>query len=109
MTARPNIVRKGQAGESGNGGQFAGHPRSDAECAMTIKDERRENLGLIFDVWGSHGVPESVNEAIWDLSDGYGEPGYIPEQGYDWSGIRDSTPEAISAMAEVARDWLESD
>jgi hypothetical protein len=37
---------------------------------------------------------------VYDLSDGYGEPGYIPVQGYDWSGIRDSSPAAIDAMYE---------
>lgn len=40
---------------------------------------------------------------IWDLQDGYGEPGYTPEQGWDWSGIRDSTPEAKTRMLAVAR------
>lgn len=35
---------------------------------------------------------------LWSLSDGYGEPGLIPPQGYDWSGIRDSSPAAIRAM-----------
>lgn len=36
--------------------------------------------------------------AIYTLADGYGEPGLIPEQGYDWSGVRDSTPAAVRAM-----------
>lgn len=35
-----------------------------------------------------------IDDAAWDLQDGYGQPGYTPEQGWDWSGIRDSTPEA---------------
>jgi len=39
--------------------------------------------------------------AIWAESDGYGSPGFVPVQGYDWSGIRDSTPGAIERMFAV--------
>ena len=35
---------------------------------------------------------------IWSESDGYGERGLVPDQGYDWSGIRDSSPAAIERM-----------
>lgn len=52
-----------------------------------------------------HHGPARVWRQIWALSDGYGEPGYIPPQGYDWSGIRDSSPEAIKEMAMVAERW----
>lgn len=45
-------------------------------------------------------------EALYDLSDGYGEPGYIPSQGYDWSGIRDSSDEAIDAMYEFCLNHI---
>lgn len=37
----------------------------------------------------------------WALQDGYGEPGFTPAQGWDWSGIRDSSPAAISRMYRV--------
>lgn len=40
-------------------------------------------------------------ETIWSLQDGYGVPGLTPPQGYDWSGIRDSSPAAIRRMAEA--------
>lgn len=40
----------------------------------------------------------AASEVIWSLSDGYGETGYVPEQGYDWSGVRDSSTAAIKAM-----------
>jgi hypothetical protein len=49
--------------------------------------------------------PKAMNE-IWALQDGYGRAGYTPVQGYDWSGIRDSSPEAHKAMYEVAKKWL---
>ena len=35
---------------------------------------------------------------LWSIQDGYGTPGYLPDQGYDWSGIRDSSPDAIRRM-----------
>jgi hypothetical protein len=43
-----------------------------------------------------------VVEDLWSYSDGYGGEGYIPEQGYDWSGIRDSSPAAVARMFKVA-------
>jgi hypothetical protein len=43
------------------------------------------------------GSPNLVRD-LWANSDGYGEPGFIPEQGLDWSGIRDSSIDAIEAM-----------
>jgi hypothetical protein len=39
------------------------------------------------------------------LADGYGTPGYFPG-GYDWSGIRDSTPAAIERMFIAAKKIL---
>lgn len=35
---------------------------------------------------------------LYSLSDGYGIIGFIPDQGYDWSGIRDSSPAAVRRM-----------
>ena len=43
---------------------------------------------------------------IWELQDGYGEQGWTPEQGWDWSGIRDSSPEAIEQMLAVAHEYV---
>ena len=37
--------------------------------------------------------------ACWPFTDAYGEPGYVPPQGLDWSGFRDSSDAAIKAMA----------
>lgn len=37
----------------------------------------------------------------WALQDGYGFPGVTPPQGWDWSGIRDSSPAAIARMHSV--------
>ncbi len=38
---------------------------------------------------------------IWSLQDGYGTEGFVPSQGYDWSGVRDSSPAAIYRIAEI--------
>jgi hypothetical protein len=43
---------------------------------------------------------------IYELQDGYGTEGYVPEQGYDWSGVRDSSPAAIQCGA-ISVDWVD--
>lgn len=45
---------------------------------------------------------DEMAETIYALSDGYGIVGYVPPQGYDWSGIRDSSTEAVEAMFDAA-------
>ena len=49
----------------------------------------------------------NLYKAVYSCSNGYGEKGYVPVQGYDWSGIRDSSDAAMKEMAEAARDYLE--
>jgi hypothetical protein len=61
-------------------------------------------LKEIHEAWVSPDTPDETLDAIWSLQDGYGEPGYMPVQGYDWSGIRDSSDEAIAAMLAVVRN-----
>ncbi len=51
-------------------------------------------------------VQHRLYKLIWAETDAYGPKGYIPPQGYDWSGIRDSTPAAVVAMAKAARAEL---
>lgn len=43
---------------------------------------------------------------IWKLSNGYGKKGYVPIQGYDWSGIRDSSHDVIWNMMYIALRML---
>jgi|SRR5215467_7617140 len=45
----------------------------------------------------------SLWEKCWPLTDAYGEPGFEPPQGLDWSGFRDSSDEAIIAMARLLK------
>lgn len=49
---------------------------------------------------------EGAAEAIWALQDGYGQPGFTPPQGWDWSGIRDSSRDARKAMYAKAKELL---
>jgi hypothetical protein len=51
-------------------------------------------------------VPKSLRYFM-NLADGYGFPGYFPG-GYDWSGIRDSSKDALAKMQEVAIGILET-
>ncbi len=53
-------------------------------------------LRFIHDKWFNGTSAERA--LIWLMQDGYGVPGYTPPQGYDWSGIRDSTDATIIAM-----------
>lgn len=65
----------------------AAHAAECDECFVTPM------LREIHEIWQSGN--DLAGEIIWSMQDGYGEPGYMPEQGYDWSGIRDSTPHTV--------------
>ena len=41
---------------------------------------------------------EAERDLLWSMQDGYGVPGFVPGQGQDWSGIRDSFPATLYAM-----------
>jgi hypothetical protein len=58
--------------------------------------ERSVKMQEIHKVWTTGNRTACV--LLWSLQDGYGEPGYVPSQGYDWSGIRDSSDSAVHAM-----------
>jgi hypothetical protein len=57
-------------------------------------------------------LPDNVSREVlletWKKQDGYGEPGYMPPQGWDWSGIRDSSEEGCANMAKAIRRVLAS-
>lgn len=59
-------------------------------------ESHREMMREIHEAWQNGS--DFAADLIWALSDGYGEPGFVPTQGYDWSGIRDSSTAAIEAM-----------
>ena len=48
----------------------------------------------------------SLDAIAWRLQDGYGVAGYTPVQGWDWSGIRDSSRTAKATMIRAAEDLL---
>jgi hypothetical protein len=79
------------------------HPRLEGAslyCSLRIEGcvecEHAAMMEEIYDAW--HSGSNETCEILWSLQDGYGEPGFIPCQGYDWSGIRDSSDEAVRAM-----------
>ena len=47
-----------------------------------------------------------IYQGVWSLTDAYGPVGFVPPQGYDWSGIRDSTEAAQTRMAEGIVQFL---
>jgi hypothetical protein len=50
--------------------------------------------------------PKSITKFM-SIADGYGEPGLFPG-GYDWSGIRDSSPTAVTSMFGTAKRILKN-
>lgn len=50
-------------------------------------------------------VVADSTERFWQIQDGYGPRGFTPEQGYDWSGIRDSSPAALREMEALADQY----
>lgn len=71
-----------------------------------VRFEADRDLLFIHDVIDSK--PLALSE-VWALQDGYGESGCTPPQGYDWSGIRDSSPGARRAMFLAAKQHLDFD
>jgi hypothetical protein len=57
-------------------------------------------------VWRDPATSDALSERLWSLQGGYGIPGFMPAQGYDWSGIRDSSDEAIKAMYAAIQEWV---
>ena len=45
-------------------------------------------------------------DETWKIQDGYGEPGFMPPQGWDWSGIRDSSDGAMRKMAATILNFI---
>lgn len=48
-------------------------------------------------------VRDEIKDRVWATQDGYGTPGFVPAQGWDWSGIRDSSEAAQKEMAALVR------
>lgn len=79
--------------------------KSDREFDINISGER-------FSAWVPLSVISNTNwtdNNIWSLTDAYGKKGFMPGQGYDWSGIRDSSVEQIWEMFRIAIKMLEEE
>jgi hypothetical protein len=57
-------------------------------------------LGLLYQL--SRYAQRPLWERIYRENDAYGEVGTIPVQGLDWSGVRDSSPQALERMFSIA-------
>jgi hypothetical protein len=73
------------------------HDPADGDVAGCGYCETRPLMKALYDAYFSG--DKAKRALIYALADGYGEPGTIPPQGYDWSGVRDSTPAATRRMA----------
>lgn len=82
-----------RGGEEPGAGYFTGPGEDCPGCAARLL------LPAIYDAW--HAGDAQLRSTLWALQDGYGTAGLTPEQGYDWSGIRDSSPAAILRMAQA--------
>lgn len=51
-------------------------------------------------------ITNKAYAAAWAYTDAYGEQGYVPPQGYDWSGFRDSSEESKKNSANAIRKFL---
>jgi len=83
--------------------QMSEQERADRELVCSVSHfngERRKSLPEV--------VKNAIDNAVWNLQDGYGVAGYTPPQGWDWSGIRDSSPEAFRNMAVVVTALLKA-
>lgn len=48
-------------------------------------------------------IYNQVYSYAWTYTDAYGGKGYIPPQGYDWSGFRDSSANSTKEVANAIR------
>ena len=46
---------------------------------------------------------DKAYKAAWQYTDAYGKLGFMPSQGYDWSGFRDSSRESNRLSANAIR------
>lgn len=65
----------------------------------------RPKLTAIYHAWYDGDLTPMQRHTLYGTQDGYGTVGYVPEQGVDWSGIRDSSPAAIDAMYRLLVKW----
>lgn len=98
MTEQPIEIEVApeQAGLTKDDVPFVDHLGHDDPVESCGWCETRVYLPLIHDRY-QNGTPGEF-DLIWSLADGYGAPGTIPAQGYDWSGVRDSSPAAVRAI-----------
>jgi hypothetical protein len=80
---------------------------------MNIKDCKDWELIVAIAHWSKKtDLPKNVTNAAyvaaWKHTDAYGDLGFIPSQGYDWSGFRDSSKESTKRSADAIRKVLKA-
>ena len=85
---------------------YAWEGKQECGCDLMSRCDKHAKMAeKLYEVWSDTSEAGTARFLrVWNLSDGYGYPGEVPPQGYDWSGIRDSTIEAVEDMyAEAIR------
>ncbi len=91
-----------------NWGKWVVKRRSDEQYDIEVEGETWENgfLNMAFSAWLPLAAIRAVDwtkPEIWGLTNAYCDiVGFIPAQGHDWSGVRDSSNDAIWEMFDVA-------
>lgn len=72
-------------------------------CGCSLDEGRCKTHRLMMEAIHAayFGSDDRLALAVYARSDGYGVEGLVPPQGYDWSGIRDSSIGAIERMHDV--------
>lgn len=73
--------------------------RTDRRCPRCILRPLVADIYRMVFAGGDEG--RKAASTAWKLQDGYGSVGFTPDQGWDWSGIRDSSPAALVTIGHA--------
>ncbi len=78
------------------------HINNPAECGCDLMTGFCAKHGdMMKEIQTAYYGNDVAFQTILSMQDGYGEPGFGPSQGPDWSGVRDSSLETIEAMHQA--------
>lgn len=97
LTELPNMTD--ECGCSLMGGRCASHAAMMKEIHAVVFGGSSFTYNAEGQLVSSHApANEEMLDLLWSIQDGYGIAGFVPDQGFDWSGIRDSSTAAVEAM-----------
>lgn len=89
----------------------AQYQNAKEHSAASVKRTERADWDLVKDYLHYNGerysaLNEVERDSVWILADGFGAVsiGFIREQCYDWSHVRDSSVKAVASMAARIRE-----